>query len=117
MECQKLDTLVNDALNVLGSLPVGTICAFAARSIKLPVKDLDKEGYNVSKPAVICAENGLGRLLTWYTDEYDIELAHVFYDQNESFIKSIRTRWHQHEAQIAQNRRGKRPRMLGASQM
>jgi len=49
---------------------------------------------------VICAENGLGRLLTWYTDKYDIDLAHVFYDQNESFIKSIRTRWHQHEARL-----------------
>ena len=46
-----------------------------------------------SPPAVICAENGIGRLLHWYLDHHKVELAHLFYDQGESFIKSVRTRW------------------------
>ena len=47
---------------------------------------------------MICAEEGIFHLLKWRMDRRnDVELAHLFYDQNEPFIRSITTRWLQHE--------------------
>lgn len=85
--------LVDDVINLLGSINPTDLCAFACSVDVLARKRLKDEGYPVTDPAIICAENGLGRLLEWYTDKHGIELSYLFYDQNEPFIRSIRRRW------------------------
>ncbi len=93
----KAEKLVKSAEDLLASVDRNDMCAFAC-SVDIAARDrLRRQGYAVSAPAVICAENGLGKLLTWYAERHKVELAYVFYDQNEPFIKSIRTRWLRHK--------------------
>jgi hypothetical protein len=96
----KAEKLVLDAEELLISINPNTMCAFTCSVDTAARKRLRREGYAVSDPAVICAENGLGRLLGWYTEKHRVELVYAFYDQNEPFIKSIRTRWLRHEAKM-----------------
>lgn len=101
---KKREKLVWDAASVLCRVPTGALCAFGCAVDKQARERLHAEGYAVSRPAVICAEIGLGNLLGWYTEKHMVETAYVFYDQNEPFIKSIRTRWLKHEALIRKRR-------------
>jgi hypothetical protein len=89
----KVEGLVSDIQTLLGSIPTSNLCAFACSIDMKARKRLIAEGYQITDPAVICAENGIGRLLKWYDDRHPLELAHLFYDQNEPFIRSIRRRW------------------------
>src|ERR1700693_3061758 len=90
----KVDALVSDVVTLLGQTSAtGEMCAFACAVYVQARGRLVTEGYEVSDPAVICAEVGIGNLLNWYTDRYGLELACLFFDQNEPFIKSIRSRW------------------------
>jgi hypothetical protein len=97
---EKRQKLIKDAIQVLRSIDERTMCAFAC-SVDVAARNrLRQQGFPVSDPAVICAENGVGRLLNWYTETHRFELACLFYDQNEPFIKSIRTRWLRHEEKL-----------------
>jgi uncharacterized protein DUF3800 len=89
----KVDRLISNAEGVLNSADKKTMCAFACSIDVTARKRLVAEGYKISDPAVICAEIGLGHLLTWYRNTHGPERAHLFYDQNEPFIRSIRRRW------------------------
>jgi hypothetical protein len=91
-EC-RVDRLVSDAEGVLNSADKKHICAFACSIDVSAHSRLIDEGYNISDPAVICAEIGIGQLLTRYRDTHSLEMAHLFYDQDEPFIGSIRKRW------------------------
>ena len=101
---KKREKLIWDAAAVLCRVPVGALCAFACSVDTHARKRLHAEGYAASQPAVICAEIGLGNLLNWYTDKHKIETAYAFYDRNEPFIRSIRTRWLRHEARLRRQR-------------
>ena len=96
----KVEKLVGDIENILASVDPTTMCAFACAVDTAARKRLRQEGYVVSAPAVICAEIGLGNLIEWYTKKHKVEMAYLFYDQNEPFIKSIRTRWLRHEERM-----------------
>lgn len=54
------------------------------------------EGLAVPDPSVICAEFCLYHLLRRYDEKHQLEKAHLFYDQDEPFIQSIRSRWRSH---------------------
>jgi hypothetical protein len=89
----KVQELVRDAILVLGELDQSKICGFAC-SVDTSARDrIYAEGFDIPDASQICAEIGLGSLLNWYTDQHDIGLAHLFYDQGEPFIGSIRSRW------------------------
>ena len=89
----KCERLVWDAVDVLASMDQTKVCGVACAVDIHAHKRLLAVGYRATKPAVICAENGVGYLLNWYTERHELELAHLFYDQGEPFIRSIRTRW------------------------
>lgn len=89
----KVDRLVQDAEIVLGQMHKEHVRAFAC-SIDLSArKRLIAQGYEISDPAAICAEIGMGALIQWYRDTHPFEMAYLFYDQDEQFISSIRSSW------------------------
>jgi hypothetical protein len=90
---EKVDRLVSDAESLFNSIDKKDICAFACSIDIKAWQRLKDEGYQVSDPAVICAEIGIGALFTWYRNMHRLEMAHLFYDQDEPFISSIRRRW------------------------
>ena len=88
----KIIRLVNDAEFVFHLAPKNTLCASACSvDTKARIRLLAK-GYRIPKPAVVCAEIGLKHLFSWYVNTHKFELAYLFYDQGEPFIRSIRTR-------------------------
>ena len=90
---EKTESFIDDSVSILRQTPTTELCAFACSIDTKAHERLSIEGLRMPKPAVICAEIGLGALLHWYTEKHEIELAHLFYDRNERFIKSIRDRW------------------------
>ncbi len=96
----KVDALVADAEKLILSSANNAMCALACVVDVVAHRHLRQEGHPVSTPALICAEIGFGKLIEWYTEKHSVEMAHLFYDQNEPFIKSIRTRWLRHEEKM-----------------
>jgi Protein of unknown function (DUF3800) len=94
---EKVDDLVGSAERLLASLDQRQICAFSCSIDYGAHKRLRAEGYKISDPAVICAEIGLGNLISWYREKHGIEMADLFYDQGEPFIRSIKQEWQKHE--------------------
>jgi hypothetical protein len=90
---QKIKDLISDTTGVLASMDQTKVCGVACAVDIHAHRRLLAEGYQVPKPAVVCAEIGVGNLLPWYIERHGVELAHLFYDQGEPFIRSIRTRW------------------------
>jgi hypothetical protein len=88
-------SLVWDAVNYLQSLPKGAFCAVYASIDESARNDLVTEGYDVSEPHVICAECTIGQAFSWFFDTRpdNVELASIYFDQNERFIHSFRQRW------------------------
>lgn len=85
--------LVWDAVSVLASARKGHLRAFSSSIDVMAHARLVAEGFEIAEPAVICAHSGINALLEWYWDKHGVELAHLFYDQNEPFISSIRSEW------------------------
>ena len=94
---EKVRRLIWDAVALIVSVDQSKICGFACAVDLVAHKTLHDEGYQITKPAVICAETGIGSLLEWYIERHDVELAHLFFDQGEPFIRSIRGRWLQED--------------------
>lgn len=90
-ECKTTELIsdVQDLFHAFRSELVAFACAVDIRARER----LCMEGYKIGKPAVICAEIGLGKLLPRWQTANPFELAHLFYDEGETFIKSIRARW------------------------
>jgi hypothetical protein len=89
----KVRQLVSDVVNLLGSVPPSNLCAFACAIDVRAHRRLRGEGYQIDPPSVVCAHLGLGKLLEWYTARHSLEVSHLFYDQNEPFIRPIRREW------------------------
>lgn len=92
-DIEKRDSLISNAIKVILSMDQSKVCGFACAIDVRAHKRLKAEGYALPKPAVICAELGLAQLLAWFYADHPFQLAYAFYDQNEPFIKSIRSRW------------------------
>ena len=92
----KVDKLVSDAKEILKYIDRRHIFT-AIFSIDMKAcSRLRDQGHDIPDPSVICAEFCLYHLLTRFYRAHDIELAYLFYDQDEPFIKSIRSRWRKH---------------------
>jgi len=89
---QNVDRLVSDVESLLFSFG-RKMCAVACAMDIQARKRLVREGHPIPDPAVVCAEIGLGGLMDLYLQKHDIELAHLFYDQKEPFIRSIRRKF------------------------
>lgn len=89
----KVNRLISDVIVLFQSIDKTTIRAFACSIDVKAHARLLTEGYKIIDPAVICAENGLGLLLSWYLNTHGSEKAYLFYDRSEPFIKSIESRW------------------------
>ncbi len=89
----QVTALINDVLSVVHAAPKHEFCAFACSIDTHARERLVTEGYKIDAPAIIAAEIGIGNLFTWYRNKHGMTLAHLFYDKNEAFIRSIRTRW------------------------
>ena len=92
----KVTQLINDALTVLHQVPKNELCAFACSIDTIAWRKLIAEGHPINPPAVLAAEIGIGNLFAWYRQHHGMAMAHLFYDTNEPFIRSIRTRWRQY---------------------
>jgi hypothetical protein len=89
----KVDRFVHDISVLLNSIDKSKICGFACSVDVHAHKRLIAEGYDVTDAAVICAEVGVGNLFKWFDRTQQLEMAYLFYDQNEPFIRSIRRNW------------------------
>jgi hypothetical protein len=89
----RVQSLVNDALELLGAIQTHSYCAFACAIDTRAHKRLVEEGYDIPSPHYLCSEFGLAGLANWATEHHTFELFSLRYDRGEQFARHITRRW------------------------
>jgi hypothetical protein len=97
---EKVDGLVSDAETLLNSVDKSQMYSAVFSIDKKACDRVRADGHPVPDPSVVCAEFCIYHPLGRYVDNNGLELAYLFYDQDEPYISSIRSRWNEHRKKL-----------------
>ena len=90
---EKITALVTDAIDIMQNLNSASFRSFVCSVNISARKRLVDEGYDVMDPMSLCADMCIGASHTWHIESGSRELAYLFYDRTELFLKPFRKRW------------------------
>ena len=101
----KINKLILDAVYLLQGFAKNVFCACVCSIDVTARQNLVSQGCEIAQPHLICAQCCVGVAFDWYYEHFidDLEIAHVFFDNNERCMHEFRQEWLRHRKPITTN--------------